>query len=533
MEKRRRPPVGDDFDRDPARPPRPPRPPGPIGPKPGQPDFPDKLDPTPTRPVKINIPSTIPLTSDDPNFDPDWDWTLDEPHDLFALTQNGLRTFQNVRLPYFADTGPAADDFNNSADGVRDILPEDGWVLLYRDFGTDERGATFPRFILYNRFRGLLRLFYFNPHFPEAFTFGVVKLEKQSGSRPFGLLTFTDETNTTLSDFDPERSEVFIGRLEPLTWNYADFVVAGFDPDLPDDARFEFEIAGVRESDITLEGSLTLDQVLEKRNLLASKSGAAGNVVEVGEKIGGFFKNLGGLKSAIEKVGGGEDGDVSLAEMSNIVSAGIAIFKLFLGGSKPKQAQVLKFKGDLDLKGTIRLQGGIGSFLLRVPGARHLGTTDLPFYDKPLGVFNLRSKPAIHVRIVMEMTKCRNTGPVGPKIIELPFPRRHVHQLKRPNIVINPHAGFTAEVEAAYVRRNGSLDFASSSSDGYFGISRIRAVTDQLLGPGNCDDPPPEEHLRRVAIRLTITPDEVPDGFTPISLVKLYPAEYSATIEGL
>lgn len=527
MDKRPRIPVDKDLPEEPV---------GPIGPgKPGKPGIPDKPDKVfPTKPAQIKIPSTIPLTSDDPNFDPDWDWTLDEPHDLFALTQSGLRVFENVRLPYFADTGPAADDFNNDAPGVRDILPEDGWVLLYRDFGTPERGASFPRFILYNRFRGLLRLFYFNPHFPEAFTYGVVTLEKQSASGPFGLLTFTDEAHPTLDDFDPERREVFIGRLEPVTWNYADFVVAGFDPDLPDDARFEFEIAGVRESDITLEGNLTLDQVLDKRNLLASKSDGLGNVVEVGEKTGGFFKGLDGLKSAIEKtVGEDKLDDVSLGDMSNLVSAGIALFKLFLGGSKPKQTQVLKFKGDLDLSGTIKLQGGIGSFLLRVPGARPLGSTDLPFYDEPLGIFNLRSKPAINVKIVMEMTKCRNTGPVGPKILELPFPRRHVHQLKRPDIVINPHAGFKAEVEAAYVRRNGSLDFASASSGGYFGISRIRAITDRLGGPGNCEDPQPEVHERRVAIRLNITPDEPPADFTPVSLVKLYRAAYTASIEGL
>ncbi|HSM56289.1 MAG TPA: hypothetical protein VK879_09055 [Candidatus Sulfomarinibacteraceae bacterium] len=486
----------------------------------------------PGTPLELKIPSALPLTTDDPNFDPDWDWTVDEPHDLFALTQNGVQIFENVRLPYYTDSGPAADDFNSDVPGVRDILAEDGWVLLSRDFGTPERGAVFPRFILYNRFRGLMRLFYFNPHFPEAFTYGVVTLQKQSASDPFGLLTFTDETNTTLSDFDSERTEVFIGRLEPVSWNYADFLVVGFDPELPDDARLQFEIAGVRESEIALEGNLSLNQVLDKTNLVASKSGELGSALALGEKTASGFKNLDGLKEAIKKSVGEEKlENVSLADMSNLVSAGIALFKMFLGGNKPKQTQVLKFKGELDLSGTIRLQGAIGSFLLRVPGARHLGNTDLPFYDKPLGVFNLRSKPSVDLKIIMEVTKCRNTGKVGPKILTLPFPKRHQHKLRRLQVIVNPEAGLKAELAVAFVRPNGTLDFAQSAGpDGYFALSKLPPAVDILKGPGNCDDPGPVVQERKVAIRLTITPEETVPDFTPITIVKLYPSEYASEV---
>lgn len=484
----------------------------------------------PTDPVdQIGIPAALPLTTDDPNFDPDWDWTIDEPHDLFALTKTGVQAFENVRLPYFSDNGPAANDFNSDVPGVRDILPEDGWVLLFRDFGTPDRGAVFPRFILYNRFRGLLRLFYFNPYFPEAFTYGVVTLQRQSASKPFGLLTFTDLVNATLSDFDPDQKERFVGRLEPITWNYADFMVVGFEPNLPDDARFEFEVRGVRESDISLEGDLTLDQVLKKTNLSGAKSGGSGSALDIGEKSAGLFKNLGSLKEALTKsVGADKLENVSLAGMSGLVSAGIALFKLFLGGNKSKQTQLMHFKGDIKLTGTIHLEGAIGSFLLRVPGARHLGSTDLPFYDKPLGVFNLRSKPVIDVKIVMELDKCRNTSDVGPKTLELPFPKQHRHTLRRPQVIVNPDAGLKAEVAAGYVRRTGVVDFSRpDGADGFFAISRIRTVIDRLRGPANCDDAGPEIQQRKVAIRLMVTPEEEAPDFTPVSIVKLYPTKYA------
>ena len=71
----------------------------------------------------------------------------------------------------YASTGPAAADLNISGD--RDILPSQGWVLVVRDFGSAETPPTsLPYFILYNKYRGLLRLFYWStlpvPRFDHA-----------------------------------------------------------------------------------------------------------------------------------------------------------------------------------------------------------------------------------------------------------------------------------------------------------------------------------------------------------------------------
>jgi hypothetical protein len=475
---------------------------------------------TPIAPVQITIPSSLPLPTDDPNFDPDWDWTLNEPQNLFASTQNGLQLFENVSLPYYADSGPAANDFNSDVSGVRDILPQDGWVLLFRDFGTPERGIAFPRFILYNRFRGLLRLFYFNPHFPAVFTYGVVTLQKQSGSDAFGLLTFLDEENSTLSDFDPERKEVFMGRLEPVTWNYADFLVVGYDPNLPDDARFEFEITGVQESDISLEGTLSLNQVLNRKNLIVSKSGE-GEALLSGDGIASAFKSLGALKKAVKAIAK----DASLGDVAGLISAGIGLFKLFAGGSKPEHPQVLlHFKGEIKLSGTIRLQGAIGSFLLRIPGARHLGSTDLPFYDKPLGIFNLRTHPIFDVKVFRKTTRCRYTDEFGSQSIKVNRPFRYECDLRTPDVILNPDAGFSALVEEAVVQHNGTLEFARAGvSDGYFTLGQTPTIILENLKT-KCEPEPvgPKIEERSLAIRLTITPLETVPEFTPVTFVKLY-----------
>src|SRR5215204_4090848 len=90
------------------------------------------------------------MLATDPNRDPNWDWTQDVTYTLVTTT----RTYEHVRLPYFSGSGPAAAALN-VPDG-RDIRREDGWRLLLRDFGP---GAEQAFFILYNRNRGILRVF--------------------------------------------------------------------------------------------------------------------------------------------------------------------------------------------------------------------------------------------------------------------------------------------------------------------------------------------------------------------------------------
>ena len=55
-------------------------------------------------------------------------------------------------LPYFKSESPAGKDFWSDVEGGRDMNPEDGWVCVFRDFGTPERPQSYPFFILYNKY---------------------------------------------------------------------------------------------------------------------------------------------------------------------------------------------------------------------------------------------------------------------------------------------------------------------------------------------------------------------------------------------
>lgn len=58
--------------------------------------------------------------------------------------------------PYITDN---IIPFNITALADKDFYEEDGWVAVYRNFGTPTSGVDNPGFVLYNRYEGILRVF--------------------------------------------------------------------------------------------------------------------------------------------------------------------------------------------------------------------------------------------------------------------------------------------------------------------------------------------------------------------------------------
>ncbi|MDL5048738.1 hypothetical protein QQ054_22250 [Oscillatoria amoena NRMC-F 0135] len=88
-----------------------------------------------------------------------FDWTLPD----FPL--NSMHTYNGntlLRSPFFDADNSFIGHFYDPIPGPKDFLPDaDGWELLKKDFGLEIGGAPVnnPYFILYNKYRGLLRIF--------------------------------------------------------------------------------------------------------------------------------------------------------------------------------------------------------------------------------------------------------------------------------------------------------------------------------------------------------------------------------------
>ncbi|MDT3695209.1 MAG: T9SS type A sorting domain-containing protein [Ignavibacterium sp.] len=203
----------------------------------------------------------------DPNTDPNWDWINgDYPnapypssqYRMFIANYNG----QIVEAPITAPWGQG-----NAWIGLQDMKREDGWKLVSRDFGTPSRyvwapyqeGA--PYFILYNRYKGILRFFI------------MVKSNQDLTSGALELKFHADNTfkTATLTHLKPRayatdklanvqnNAGLALSQVMNDNWAWADYPMA-FDPTFvatENGAWLDFQVVGTIESEIKISGTAT------------------------------------------------------------------------------------------------------------------------------------------------------------------------------------------------------------------------------------------------------------------------------------
>ena len=90
-------------------------------------------------------------------------------NDLYQENKNWDWTDPNEYPDYFYISGkqpiPAVFPFTDVNLGVvteyADYEPEDGWVLLFKDFGSQRLPVKMPYMVLYNKYTGIMRAFIF------------------------------------------------------------------------------------------------------------------------------------------------------------------------------------------------------------------------------------------------------------------------------------------------------------------------------------------------------------------------------------
>lgn len=333
----------------------------------------------------------------DPNLDPDWDWTTDQPYELFI---KGATTPTIVSLPYKINEGPASI-LNKKAN--TDIKPEEGWVLLYRDFGTEKRKIKFPKFILYNRFRGTLRVIYYNTS-ESNFSYAIATIEQLYNGKRAALFSF-GRKDYFLEGFDQSLILSAAHQTQSRAWSYVDFTILGFQKNLATDASLRFKIYGVEESDVQLEGDLTLSQILN-----SGQVNGRYDTKKAIDKGARFFKEIQSAKDSLrDDVNKNPDSWYAKHVLSLLGSsfanfipgiAGVAGFiTSFISSGEENRPLPMKFAGEIELTGKITKDSLIDSFTLKTPGAGQSDPSEisgLPLYDKPIGVFNLERKPSFY-----------------------------------------------------------------------------------------------------------------------------------------
>lgn len=453
----------------------------------------------------------------DANRDPDWDWTQNVPYTLYT-TQGAV----TVPLPYFS-SGGGAGELNDSTG--RDIYPADGWVLVVRHFGNPTIGVEIPLFILYNKYRGLLRLYYWPP-FAQPVSQGACILRFVDPARTAALMTFSGPDPEYVGSYNAQKSQIAIGKMIPRAWNYFDFDLSGYDPNLAGrvDPTLEFLIAGIVDSSLALEGTLRTDT---GSTTVANPNASANlnNLVGFYEKPAQRYKQIEDARRIYEEMAAKEENKdkwwakfldtlrgVASKDWLKALGPAIGFVEAVLGfGSGSGGPTPLLINATVKLNGTITTQTQFYSYQLRVPGALHADPANdvlsniLPLYDRPLGIFNVLAQPVLEVSYNDPHFVCQNPWeplyPGGPPSTQVEICRKEITQrLAQLDYVINPDSGLALDsIDAAYLPAAGGLPdfYVAGVADGYRPLCSLEQTVVRSSF-GNC--PPsgslycPEQH---------------------------------------
>ena len=139
----------------------------------------------------------------------------------------------DVYLPFDFNYHPFSDAPSQDS---KDMYPCDGWMLVYKDFGTSSQQAPeYPSFALYNKYRGILRVMFYLPNgrAVNGVTGWIAKLALINNTKA-ALFTFSDNQKPYVDDpnYQFELSVPAIAYGSEGTWSSADFLLIGYDQKL-------------------------------------------------------------------------------------------------------------------------------------------------------------------------------------------------------------------------------------------------------------------------------------------------------------
>mgnify|MGYP001327287559 CR=1 FL=1 len=333
---------------------------------------------------------------------PNWDWRESE----YTIHPTGSPAAFPIQSPFYYPLEGLED---------KDFEPEDGWVLMARNFGSSTVQVISPFLILYNKYRGTIRLIvYLSAALKDNYSSGLVTLRFANGSSVTKNLT-NRSILLPLNKWSATESRQLNAAIRLQEgWNYADFQV-DYDPAVSTVVGpiLEFDIRGIQQDNITLSGtSITTEspttqitnfdrQALTLQNLQPSAQAAIKNYNSSAKYIGDATKWA--QREILEKhrtkliamLGPAFTFAVANPTIIGIASGIVGFAQKFMGLQKHNnQLQMTKTETTITLGGSILAERIITTIPLRVPGANHNSLDNaLPLWNYPLGVFTVDVAP--------------------------------------------------------------------------------------------------------------------------------------------
>jgi len=379
-----------------------------------------------------------------------WDWTKPESYD-FAYSMIGGK--KHLSSPFH--TTASADSRLTDIIMARDYLPEQGWVLLAKVFGTPDNyiQSKYPYFMLYNKYLGIIRLYILNGD-ETTYQKAALSLSWLYGTNKNALFSPSEVYRYANEEYHSGNKTSgtivnYIKEYHSGAW-FITGISVNYDPNINynENLTLRFRIANKTASIVNLDSEFEFETKTETRPITTNSEEADSEskvykFLDKGHKVlsatssekienyynkvntaldPGKFKGHERLQKVTEnvkKVLNGKDFKNPLHAIGAIstvlggpIGAGLGILSSFLG--KPNSMatgpvelmpmiSVGRGNGVGTIKGNIVFDTNATAFPLQLPGANHTYKKDsainidgLPIYDKPLGVISLDRTPYIH-----------------------------------------------------------------------------------------------------------------------------------------
>jgi hypothetical protein len=357
-----------------------------------------------------------------------WDWT-NQDYCNWITYVNGQP--QCVNPPFRAGAprwGSIVDVYDNqdyqNSNSSHVLQQDQGWELTNADFSTSH-----PYFILYNKYRSVIRCFFYIPDPTTAYSHMAATCKYTGSLSPLGVLGLTNSPVKAPDEYPNANNDLLVSVAQNAgagSWMSADFPML-FDPNITASgnalAQMDISLWGINDFQLELSGTSTpagadgqfMIGTSSSNFQQGSFSGVNAKLKEIfedGKTIGDGVKAYGNLlpsdgpafltKHKSEITGFGEDMAKVFENASAItqgISAVIGIFELLSGDAPKTDASAsLATSYEISLKGNMTISMGPlnGNGSIKIPGTLGNGTSVVgKYFNCPVGIMTLKNKPHV------------------------------------------------------------------------------------------------------------------------------------------
>jgi hypothetical protein len=434
---------------------------------------------------------------------------------------------------------------------LNDYKASDGWELYFNTFNANKAEID-PYFIIYNRYRGIMRMYYYMSPKSGAETDHVTfQLQLKGTVNNSSILNFEQgeliDHNALTTVTSKMQNELIA---QSGTWYAEEFEMA-YDPNLPNTGYSANQLNWVMYSAsldrIQLDGSVagTIDGTIQTpqptstffgsllKGAISIGTGQLAGLVNGASVDGSFLNKLFGK----EKLATMQEG-IKEAAKGAIKDGGKSIFNAVLGQVKgdnggpgfSEQKINMKLDAKISLAGSIKHNpNGMFTpvvFISNTQGLNEMASGSIPNYDYTPGVFNITKSPTVNIYSLTPAVDPESNKKVyeygyriddssfslifNPAVQNISTTGASIANLKQEVVLLSYNTS------PAFAEAGGNVEYIGTSKPVLTGVDGIR-ITHQTLR--NVDTPPQDLYVR---VSFDVVPN---NGAATVKIIKTFKAD--------